>query len=156
MKSVMVVLSTSRTSEKVLDFAVEKARELEATLVALYILEKGLANEVFDTFTDIGFIGDQPSVQITESLMREYRQRGYEELGKLQVRAMEAGVEFDPIMEEGEFVPTVLDNMEKKDVGLAILVRRKKKKKLLSYFTRSLVEEVTRRAPCEVVVFDEE
>lgn len=154
-KKVLLVLSTSRTSDEVIDSAVEEARKRDATLVALYILEKELANEVFDTFTDIGFIGDRPSADITESLMREYRQRGYEELGKVQVKAMEAGVGFDSVMEEGNYVTTVLDAVAGMDVALAVLVRKKKKKSLLKYFSRSLVEEVREQAPCEVIVFEE-
>jgi len=155
MKNVLLVLSTSRTSDEVLDYAVEKAAEAGGALVALYILEKELADEVFDAFTDVGFIGDRPSVQITESLMKEYRQRGYEELGKLQIRTMEAGVDFDPLMEEGDYVTTVLDTMESRDIGLAVLIKRKKSR-FFNYFSKSLAEEVKEKAPCEVVIFKEE
>lgn len=155
MKNVLLVLSTSRTSEEVLGYAVEKAAEAGVKLVALYILEKELAEEVFDAFTDVGFIGDRPSVQITESLMKEYRQRGYEELGRLQIRTMEAGVDFDPLMEEGDYVTTVLDAMEGRDIGLAVLIKRRKRS-FFKYFSKSLAEEVKEKAPCEVVIFEEE
>lgn len=155
-QKVLLVLSTSRTSDEVIDCAVEQAKKRGADLLALYILEKELANEVFDTFTDIGFIGDRPSADITESLMREYRQRGYEELGKVQVKAMEAGVGFDTLMEEGEYVTTVLDVISNTGVSVAVLVKRKKRKSLFKYFSRSLVEEVREQAPCEVIVFEEE
>ncbi|MFQ5464351.1 MAG: universal stress protein [Thermodesulfobacteriota bacterium] len=151
----LLVLSTSRTSEEVLGYAVEKAAEAGVKLVALYILEKELAEEVFDAFTDVGFIGDRPSVQITESLMKEYRQRGYEELGRLQIRTMEAGVDFDPLMEEGDYVTTVLDAMEGRDIGLAVLIKRRKRS-FFKYFSKSLAEEVKEKAPCEVVIFEEE
>lgn len=151
----MLVLRTSGTAEMALDYAVEKAAEKGSTLVALYILEQGLTNEVFDTFTDIGFIGDRPSEEITESLMREYRQRGYEELGRVQVKAMEAGVPFEPLMIQGEYVSEVLNAIERFEVSLAVLVKRKKKA-FVKYFSKSHVEEVKQNAPCEVVVFTEE
>lgn len=154
-RNVLVVLSTTRTSDEVIDYAVERAGEAKAKLVALYIIETNRAKEVFDTFTDIGFIGDSPSIKVTESLIREYRQRGYEELGKLQIKTMEAGVDFDPLMEEGDFVETVLDIIDRHEIALAILVKRKKGS-LMKYFSKSLVEEVKERASCEVQVFVEE
>ena len=77
-------------------------------LVVLYIIDHDLADEAFDVFTDIGFIGDKPSSELSASLMREYRQRGYEEFGVVQIKAMEAGVPFEPLMEEGSFVAKVL------------------------------------------------
>ena len=155
MKKVLLILSTSRTSEKAVDFAVKKAKELGAELVALYILETGLANELFDRFTDIGFIGDRPSSQISEAIMKEYRQRGYEELGKVQIKAMEEGVSFEPLMEQGEFIQKALEVIEQRDVELAVVTRRRKGA-FLRYFSRSLADELKDEAPCEVVIFDEE
>jgi nucleotide-binding universal stress UspA family protein len=157
MGNVLVVLSTSRTSDEVLEYAVRRAVGAGARLVALYVLESGLASEVFDKFTDIGFIGDRPSVQITESLMKEYRQRGYEELGRLQVMTMEAGVDFEPVLTEGEFVPTVLESIDTWDAAQAIVIRRRKRS-FFKYFSKSLVDDIKEAAPssCEVVVFNEE
>lgn len=154
MKDVLLVLSTSGTSDEVLDFAVDKAKKDGVGVVALYILEAGLANEVFDTFSDIGFIGDRPSTELSESIMKEYRQRGYEELGRVQIKTMEAGVDFEPVMEQGEFVQKVLEEIRKRDIGVAVLVKRKKRA-FMNYFSKSLADEVKEKAPCEVVVFSE-
>ncbi len=154
MKNVLLVLSTSGTSEEVVDFAVERAKKEGSGLVVLYLLDTELAKEAFDTFTDIGFIGDKPSSELSESLMREYRQRGYEELGAVQIKAMEAGVGYEPLMEEGSFVSKVLDLVERMDVTMAVLVSRRERS-LVKYFSRSLAEEVKARAGCEVVIFPE-
>lgn len=154
MKNVLLVLSTSGTSGEVIDFAVERAKKEGSGLVVLYLLDTELAREAFDTFTDIGFIGDKPSSELSESLMREYRQRGYEELGVVQIKAMEAGVGYEPIMEEGGFVSKVLDLVTRMDVTLVVLVSRRERS-LVKYFSRSLAEEVKLRAGCEVVIFPE-
>ncbi len=122
--------------------------------MVLYLLDTELAREAFDTFTDIGFIGDKPSSELSESLMREYRQRGYEELGVVQIKAMEAGVGYEPIMEEGGFVSKVLDVVTRMDVTLAVLVSRRERS-LVKYFSRSLAEEVKDLAGCEVMVMPE-
>lgn len=155
MKSVLLVLSTSGTPDKVIEYAAERAAREKLTLVGLYLLETGLASEAFDRFTDIGFIGDKPSSELSESLMREYRQRGYEELGKVQIKAMEAGVDFEPVMEEGEYVTTVLDMMDNYGAELAVLVKRRERS-FVKYFSKSLAEEVKKLATAEVVIFSEE
>jgi hypothetical protein len=73
-KNILLVLSTSRTSVKAIDFAVETAKKEGASLIALYLIETELAKEVFDRFSDIGFIGDKPSTELTEAIMKDYRQ----------------------------------------------------------------------------------
>ena len=154
MKNVLLVLSASGTAESWIDIAVQRAVKDGLGLVVLYILDKDLADEAFDAFTDIGFIGDKPSSELSESLMREYRQRGYEELGAVQVKAMEEGVAFEPLMEEGSFVSKVLEVIERMNVSVAVVVSRRERS-LLKYFSRSLAQEVKDLAGCEVVVLAE-
>ncbi len=155
MKDILLVLSATWASDKIIEYAVERARKDRARLVALYLLETGLAEEVFESFSDIGFMGDRPSTQLSESIMKEYRQRGYEELGRVQIKAMEEGVDFDSFMEQGDFVAKVLEIIRRLDVKVAILVKREKKS-FFKYFTRSLPDEVKEKAPCEVIIFAEE
>ncbi len=155
MKDILLVLSATGASDKIIEYAVERARKDRARLVALYLLETGLAEEVFESFSDIGFMGDRPSTQLSESIMKEYRQRGYEELGRVQIKAMEEGVDFDSFMEQGDFVAKVLEIIRRLDVKVAILVKREKKS-FFKYFTRSLPDEVKEKAPCEVIIFAEE
>ncbi|MBI5971249.1 MAG: universal stress protein [Deltaproteobacteria bacterium] len=154
MKKALLVLSTSGTPDKVIAYAVDRAKKDGLGLIALYILETGLATSVFDTFSDIGFIGDRPSEELSEAIMKEYRQRGYEELGRVQVKAMEEAVDYDPVMEQGDFVEKTLDVIRDRDVSVAVLVQRKKKD-LFKYFKRSHADEVREKAACEVVVFNE-
>ncbi len=153
-KNILLLLSTSRTSEKALDFAVETAKREKASLIALYLLETELANEVFDKFSDIGFIGDKPSMQLSEAITKEYRQRGYEELGRVQIKAMEEGVPFEPLMEQGDYVEKILEVIRDRDIAMAVAVRRKPST-LLKYFSRSVADELAEKAPCKVHVFEE-
>ncbi len=154
MEKILLVLSTSRTSEKAIDHAVELAKEAGAGLVALYIIDTGLTDEIFDKFTDIGFIGDKPSTELSEAVMKEYRQRGYEEVGKVQIKAMEENVDFDAVTTQGDFVDNVLSAVDKHSVKTVVAVKRKVAP-FLKYFSKSLVDELTQKAPCEVVVFEE-
>lgn len=154
-KKILLVLHDSGTPDEAIAHAVERAKKEGTALVALYVLESGQSKNAFDTFTDIGFIGDKPSSEISESLMREYRQRGYEELGRVQIKAMETGVDFEPLMDEGEFISIVLDAADRLDVGAVILVKSKEKASFISYFSKSVVDTIKERAKCDVEIFVE-
>ena len=153
-KTVLLVLATSGTSDKAVETAVAAAKERGASLTALYLIEEELAREVFDRFSDIGFIGEKPSMELTEALMKDYRQRGYEELGRVQVRAMEEAVEYAPLLEQGDYLDKVVEVIEERGAELAVVVRRKPNA-LLRYFSRSVADELKAAAPCEVIVIEE-
>lgn len=155
MKKILIALSTAGTPDKAIDYAVERARKEKTGLVALYVIDADLAEEVFESFSDMGFIGDRPSTLLSESIMKEYRQRGYEELGRVQIKTMEAGVDFEPLIERGDFAAKVLELVRRLDVKLAVVVK-KGKKTFLKYLSRSPADEVKEKAPCEVVIFTDE
>lgn len=155
MKKILLVLSYSDFSAKAIDEAVARAKKEKATLAALYLLEAGAAESVFDKFTDIGFMGDRPSEDLSRLLMKESRQRGYEALGKVQIKTMEEGVPFEPLVEEDATVEKVLAVIERLDPS-AVYVLKRKKRAFFKYFTRSLADELAERAPCEVAVITEE
>jgi len=152
MKKVLLVLSSQIRSDEAMDFAVKRARDDKAMLVALYLLAAGTASEAFDTFSDIGFIGDRPSTQVSEAIMKEMRQRGYEELGRVQIKAMEEGVAFEPLVEDGEPVTAVLSAIESMGITTAVLVKRKRRA-FFKYFSSTYADEIAGKAPCEVLVF---
>lgn len=159
MKKVLIVLTAEGISDAAIEYAVERAKKAHAGVVALYLLEAGRAKDAFDTFSDMGFIGGKPSEGVSESLMKDLRQRGYEEIGRVQIKAMEEGVDFDPLMEEVEEkdpVSKVLGVIRSKDVSAAVV--SKKKKRFMKYFHKPLADEIREKAPngCEVYIFEEE
>lgn len=155
MKKILLVLSYSGFSGKAVDEAVARAKKDKATLAALYLLEGGAAESVFDKFTDIGFMGDRPSEDLSRLLMKEARQRGYEALGKVQIKAMEEGVPFEPLVEEDATVENALAVIEKVEPA-AVYVLKRKQRSFFKYFSRSLADDLLERASCEVVVITEE
>lgn len=154
MKKVLFVIPPSGATDEAIETAVKRAKKDGASLAALYLLEAGAASDAFDKFTDIGFIGDRPSAEVSESLMKQQRQSGYEELGRVQIKAMEEGVDFEPLMEAGEPVSTVLSLIESMGISVVVLVK-KRQKAIFKYFSRSLADDIKEKAPCEVVVIAE-
>ena len=132
--------------------AVLVAKQNKSTLYAFCGLGSGAADDASYKFSDIGFIGDKPSAQVSEAIMKDYRQRGYEELGKVQIKAMEEGVAFEPLLERGEPVEKVLSIIEKMEITTAVLVKRKRRA-FFKYFSRSFADDIAEKASCEVVVF---
>jgi len=150
---ILLVLSTHRYSDKATRYAVTRAAKEGRALVVCFLLESELAREASERFSDIGFTGDKPSATLTESLMREYRQRGYEAIGRAQIKAMEEGVDFEPVLKEGPYVTTILDTIEEDAIGL-VVIQKRKEKSLFKYFKKGLAEEVKVMASCEVVIVE--
>ncbi|OGP12665.1 MAG: hypothetical protein A2052_07835 [Deltaproteobacteria bacterium GWA2_54_12] len=155
MKKILLVLSYPGFSGRAIDEAVRSAKKEKATLAALYLLEAGAAESVFDKFSDIGFMGDRPAEDLSKLVMKESRQRGYEALGKVQIKAMEEGVDFEPLVEEDATVEKVLSVIDKTDPS-AVFVLKKKQRAFFKYFTRSLADELAERVSREVVIITEE
>lgn len=155
MKRILLILSTSRTSEEAISFAIEKAKEKGLGVLALYIIDTDLTNEMFDKFTDIGFIGDKPSSQLIESIMKEYRQRGYEEIGNVQKLAMENNVDFDGITTQGSFVEEALKVINNEEIESAIAVKRKVGT-FWKYFSKSAVDNLVNSSNCEITIFEQD
>lgn len=150
-KKLLLVLSPHVHSDNAIDYAVKRAAGEGRVLVAFFLLESELAEEVSEKFSDIGFTGDRPSATLSESLMREYRQRGYEALGRVQVRAMEEGVIFEPLMDEGPYVSTILGAISAHDIGLTVIQERRERS-FFQYFKKGLPLQVKEMASCEVVI----
>lgn len=150
---ILLVLSTHVYSDKAIEYAVKRAMEEDRQLLAFFLLESELAEEVSDKFSDIGFTGDRPSATLSESLMREYRQRGYEALGRAQIKAMEEGVDFEPILEEGPYISTILEAITSHEIGLTVIQKRKERS-FLHYFKKDMCVKLKEAASCEVVIIE--
>lgn len=155
MKRLLLVLPFAGVSDRAIEKAVRRAAADKAGLMALYLLEGSAAESVFDAFSDRGFIGDRPSEDLSRLVMKEARQQGYETLGRVQIKAMEEGVAFEPMMEEDAGAERVLSVIEKTSPASVIVVERKKRS-FFKYFKRTLAEELAERAGCEVVVITED
>ncbi len=155
MGKVLLILSNARTSLKAVEYAIDLAKKKNTKLVALFIIEKEVVSEVFETFSDIGFIGDKPSTKLTQVMMREFRQRGYEELQLVEGLAEEQNVTVEPIIEEGDFLGKALWVIDKYDIGSAVAIK-KKRSAIASYFIKSQVLKLEEQAVCTMEIFEEE
>jgi len=87
MKNILLVLPSSGGAGRAIAHAVGTAKKESATLFALYVLETEVTEDALERLTDMGFIGERPSTELSEAITKEKRQRGYESLGKAVNRA---------------------------------------------------------------------
>jgi len=155
MKNILLVLPSSGGAGRAIAHAVGTAKKESATLFALYVLETEVTEDALERLTDMGFIGERPSTELSEAITKEKRQRGYESLGQVQIKAMEEGVEFEPLMEQGERFSKILEVIEGRAVDLAVIVR-KKERTIARYLHRPFFDELKEKSPCAIEVFDED
>ena len=154
MKRIMLVLSTMRQSPKEIEYALQTAKKENAELLALFVIDSNVPSSVFQRLHEMDLIGEKPSEQLSEALMREYRQRGYEKLNEVEKKAKENNIHCTAYIEEGEFADEVLKMIKKLGVSLVILTRSHRSN-ISRFIFGSAVDELIKQSPCEVKIVDE-
>lgn len=155
MKKYLLALSTTEYSKEAIDYAIDLARNKEAELKAMFILDSSVPGTVFENLTDIGFIGDKPSTELKEAISKEYEERAKEVLREIKEQAKKSGVPCETLLEEGDFTEKCLEAIARFSADMIILNRSRR-----SYFSRlffgSAVDSLLRQAPCEIKIYEEE
>lgn len=152
--NIMLVLSTTCQIDKTKDAALKIAKEKNGKLITVFVLDSKIPNTVFEELTDMGFIGEKPGVELTETVMREYRKQAYEKLDEIEADAKAKGIDFKGVVSTGAFVEEAVKAAE--DLKADVLVVPKcKEAKLWKLVFGSSVDELKKRLHCEVVLVEE-
>lgn len=154
MKNILLVLSTTRQSPKTAELAFEKARSEKSNLTALFILDSGMPDSIFEKLTDIGFTGEKPSRQLHDAILAEYRERGRKKLDELEKFSEKTGVFFESIIREGDFASECISVIKDKKIDFAIITR-KKRSSLSRFIFGSPLDAIKKETQCEIIVVDE-
>ena len=153
-KVILLVLSTTRHNPNTINVAIEEAKARGARLHILFILDSAMANDIYARLTDLGFIGEKPSHQISDAILGEYRMRGEAKIREVEEKAKSAGIETGSSLSEGDFVAICLSEINTLRTDLVIL-SRKKRSNLSRFLFGSSVDKLKRSATCEIRVIDE-
>jgi len=153
-KNILLVLSTTRQSPETVALAFEKVKDGLSSLTGLFILDSTIPESIFEKLTDVGFTGEKPSIQLQESILAEYRERGLRRMKEIEEIAVQKGVSFNSIIREGDFISECLDVINEKKADLVILTRRKRSQ-LSRFIFGSPVEEIRKSINCEMIIVDE-
>lgn len=154
MKTILLALSTTRQSPKTIDYALNRAQEDKARLVILFIVDPDLPHLILDKMMDVGFMGDKPSLELHESILKEYRERGRKITEEISQRASSLGLEYSTIMAEGEFVEECL-KLIKKELPEETILTRAERSNLSRFLFGSAVNRLKKKSPCPVKIVDE-
>lgn len=155
MERILLVLSTTRQSDKAIDMALSMAEEQEADLMVLFILNSKVPDTVFDQLTDVGFMGERPSSESKATIVKEQRDRGLAKLKEIEKLAEDRGVFCQSWVVQGDFGRESVKMAAAHEVDL-LIVCRARRPGLSRFFFDQEIEEVIRWADCEVRVVEEE
>ena len=155
MKRILLILSPARVSSSCAEEAAEAARRAGAELVAVFILDTSMSDDVQKRLQDTGFLGEIPSEKLISTVREEQERQGTEALERIGRIARQRGVGFRSRLAVGEFVTTSLEVAREEDAE-AIFVARRDRPAFSRLVAGSAVRDLEESAPCRVLVRDAE
>ncbi len=153
MKKFLLVLSTTEQSNEVVGYALSLAKDKDAALFVLFILDSNVPATIFEKLTNIGFIGDKPGSELKEAISNEYADQAHQFLNDIKEEADTKGVSCKTFIEQGDFTDKALAAIARFAADMIILNRSRK-----SVFSRLLIgskiDRLLRKAPCEIKIFE--
>ncbi|ODS32878.1 MAG: Universal stress protein family protein [Candidatus Scalindua rubra] len=154
MDKILLILSTTRKSNKCVKEAVDIASKGNAVLIILFVVDYEVPQKIFDRLTEEGWIGGKPTENLFNAVLDEYSVQGKDKILEIEEMAKSKGVDYKSIVRRGKFLDVALSVVEAENVDL-IIVTRRKRSGLSRYFFGSAVAELKEKVTCEVRIIDE-
>ena len=154
MDKILLILSTTRKSDKCIKEAVDIASKESAKLVILFVVDNEVPQKIFDSLTEEGWIGGKTTENLFNAVLDEYSVQGKEKILEIEAAAKSKGVHYKSVIRRGTFLDVALSVAEEEQVSL-ILVTRRKRSRLSRYFFGSAVAELKEKVSCETKIIDE-
>jgi nucleotide-binding universal stress UspA family protein len=154
MDKILLILSTTRKSEKCINEAVEIASKENAELITLFVVDYEVPQKILDSLTEEGWIGGKTTENLFNAVLDEYSIQGKEKISEIEEVAKKKGVNYKSIIKRGTFLAVSLSVAEEEKVGL-VLVTRRRRSGLSRFFFGSAVAELKEKVTCEVKIIDE-
>jgi nucleotide-binding universal stress UspA family protein len=144
---VMLALSTFRKSEKIIDLAIEKAREVKKLMV-VYVVDVNLARYLVDV--DHGVI---PGYQDTceSEVLKQHEREGQKHLEAIVEKAKREGIEVKFHLQVGRFALVCLNAVRQEKPSLIVTTRSNRPQWVKKFFGAP-VDDLIDRAGCPVTV----
>jgi hypothetical protein len=155
MPNVLLVTPAGKEPRRAIAAAIEIAKQRGAILVALAVLDPSVPTYAANTLTDLGFMGEEVTDHVSDTIAREYRTCASTLLHAVAESAKKEGVAVTPIIEEGDTGEICRRVIRTHHIGIAVLVAEKR-----SWLTRFLSHSAALQLPalsgCEVRVMEED
>lgn len=153
MRRTLLILARSRMSPECIESALSAAADEGTELVALYIVDSTISDDVRQRMEDLGFLGGVPSSKFLRAMRRERKRQGLGELARICRSAELKGVACRAELVEGDFLTRSLEAAQKESAAL-IFVAKRERPVISRLMSRSKADELKEAAPCEVLVHD--
>lgn len=153
-EKVLLIISTTRKSPKSIERAIEYAREKNAELVCLYVLDLELPKSIVKQMTEEGWLGGKPSEDFYLALLKEYERWGKEKIEEIKKEAEKHQIPFRAEIRRGDFLNQALDFINQEQVNY-IIVTRRRRSNLSRFLFGSAVAELKKQVSVPVEIIDE-
>jgi len=154
MDKILLILSTTRKSNKCVKEAVDIACKENARLIILFVVDYEVPHKILDKLTEEGWLGRKPTETLFNAVLDEYSIQGRDKISEIEEMAKSSGIHYKSIVRKGKFVDEALAVVEKEKVDL-IMVTRRRRSGLSRFIFGSAVAELKETANCKVKIIDE-
>ena len=154
MDKILLILSTTRKSDRCIKEAVEITSKKNARLIILFVVDYEVPQKIFDSLTEEGWIGGKTTENLFNAVLDEYSVQGKEKILEIEEAAKNKGIDYKSVIKRGTFLDVALSVAEKEQVSL-IIVTRRKRSRLSRFFFGSAVAELKEKVTCEIKIIDE-
>jgi nucleotide-binding universal stress UspA family protein len=144
---VMLALSTFRKSEKVIDVAIGKAREVKKLMV-LYVVDVNLARYLVDVDREV-IPGYEDTCEA--EVLEQHEREGRKHVAAIVEKARREGIEVKFQIQVGRFALVCLDVVQQEKPS-HIVTTRSKRPEWVKKFFGAPVDDLIARARCPVTV----
>jgi nucleotide-binding universal stress UspA family protein len=144
---VMLALSTFRKSEKAIDVAIDKARNVKKLMV-VYVVDVNLARYLVDV--DHGMVAEYTKTCESE-VLKQHEREGRKHIAAIAEKAKKEGIEVKFHLQIGRFALVCLDVAQQTKPSL-ILTTRSNRPAWVKKFFGAPVDDLIAKAGCPVSV----
>ena len=155
MTNVLLVTPAGKEPQRAIAAAIEIAKQRGGILVVLAVLDPSVPAYAASTLTDLAFMGEEVTDQVSDTIAREYRTCASTLLHAIAERAKKDGVAVTPIIEQGDTGEICRRVIGTHHIGIAVLVAEKRSW-LTRFLSRSAAVQVPALSGCEVRVMEED
>lgn len=154
MKSILLILSATGSSERALKRAIDLCKQSSAPLVAAHIQDREITDSLEKRALVSGFLGDQVGEMIHDALEKDGQLRGEERLAQIEATAEESGVECKTLQASGRLAPTVIRLVAEHGAG-HVVVSSEPRSLLARLVFGSPINELKRAVNLAVEIIEE-
>lgn len=152
MEKILYIMTPGRQSTEALHWCLHKTKELQLTLRIVYVVDEELSRNIGRSMSEIGFVGETPSAELSEALNKEYQDRAYKIIEEVERQCRTFAIPFETAIKEGGYIDICLE--EANGGGIRILTVVQQKEGLFKkFFASSDTSQLVGKIPCELKVY---